>query len=289
MPFAKIGPVNLHYEIIGASGPVLALTPGGRRSLNEFLSLADKIARQGFRVLLHDRRNCGISDIYFDRSDAEDSLWAEDLQALLTFIDAGDVFVGGSSSGCRTSILHYLRHPQRVRGLCLFRVTGGPFAAKRLPENYYHRFIAAAREGGMEGVCAIDHWQERFKLRPQDRDLLLSMDLDRYIDVMSFWRDRFLQGVDLPILGVTAAELQSITVPTVIIPGNDMIHSSASGAIAQSLIPDALLHPLPIEDTRRDLIPFGEWAPQEEEIASAFVDLMHRAQDGRTNRREARA
>ena len=88
MPFAKIGPVNLHYEIVGASGPVLALTPGGRRSLNEFLSLADKIARQGFRVLLHDRRNCGTSDIYFDRSDAEDSLWAEDLQALLTFIDA---------------------------------------------------------------------------------------------------------------------------------------------------------------------------------------------------------
>jgi hypothetical protein len=170
-----------------------------------------------------------------------------------------------------------------VRGLCLFRVTGGPFAAKRLPENYYHRFIAAAQEDGMEGVCAIDHWQERFKLRPQDRELLLSMDVDRYIDVMSFWRDRFVQGVDLPILGVTAAELQSITVPTVVIPGNDMVHSSASGAIAQSLIPGALLHSLPIEDTSRDLIPFDEWAPQEEEIASAFVDLMHRANVSRSN------
>jgi pimeloyl-ACP methyl ester carboxylesterase len=277
MPFTKIGPVNLHYQIIGASGPVLALTPGGRRSFKEFLPLADKIAAQGFRVLLHDRRNCGISDIYFDRSDAEEALWAEDLQALLTFIDAGDVFVGGSSSGCRTSILHFLRYPQRVRGLCLFRVTGGPFAAKRLPENYYHRFLAAAQEDGMKGVCAIDHWQERFKLRPEDRKLLLSMDVDRYIDVMSFWRDRFVQGVDLPILGVTAAELQSITVPTVVIPGNDMIHSSASGAIALSLIPGAILHPLPIEDTSRDLIPFDEWAPQEEEIAAAFVELMRRA------------
>ena len=283
MPFAKIGPVNLHYQIIGASGPVLALTPGGRRSFKEFLPLADKIARQGFRILLHDRRNCGLSDIYFDRSDAEDALWAEDLQALLTFIDAGDVFVGGSSSGCRTSILHFLRYPQRVRGLCLFRVTGGPFAARRLPENYYHRFIAAAREGGMQSVCAIDHWQERFKQRPGDQELLLSMDVDRYIDVMSFWRDCFVKGVDLPILGVTAAELQSITVPTVVIPGNDMIHSSASGAIAQSLIPGAILHPLPIEDTSRDLIPFDEWAPQEEEIASAFVDLMRRARDNRPN------
>jgi hypothetical protein len=100
---------------------------------------------------------------------------------------------------------------------------------------------------------------------------------------MSFWRDRFVKGVDLPILGVTAAELQSITVPTVVISGNDMIHSSASGAIAQSLIPGAILHPLPIEDTSRDLIPFDEWAPQEEEIASAFVDLMRRAKDNRSN------
>jgi pimeloyl-ACP methyl ester carboxylesterase len=283
MLFANIGPVNLHYKIIGASGPVLALNPGGRRSFNEFLSLADKIARHGFRVLLHDRRNCGLSDIYFDRSDAEDGLWAEDLQALLTFVDAGDVFVGGSSSGCRMSILHFIRYPQRVRGLCLFRVTGGPFAAKRLPENYYHRFIAAAQEDGMKGVCAIDHWQERFKLRPQDRELLMSMDVDRYIDVMSFWRDRFVEGADLPILGVTAAELQSITVPTVVIPGNDMIHSSASGAIAQSQIPGAVLHQLPIEDTNRDLIPFDEWRPQEDEIASAFVDLMHRAKDDRSN------
>ena len=125
MPFAKIGPVNLHYQVIGASGPVLALTPGGRRSFKEFLPLADKIARQGFRVLLHDRRNCGISDIYFDRSDAEDALWAEDLQALLTFIDAGDVFVGGSSSGCRMSILHFIRYPRRVRAFVFSGLPGG--------------------------------------------------------------------------------------------------------------------------------------------------------------------
>jgi pimeloyl-ACP methyl ester carboxylesterase len=283
MPFAKIGPVNLHYQIIGASGPVLALTPGGRRSFKEFLPLADKIARQGFRVLLHDRRNCGVSDIYFDRSGAEDALWAEDLQALLAFIDAGDVFIGGSSSGCRTSILHFLRHPQRVRGLCLFRVTGGPFAAKRLPENYYHRFIAAAQEDGMEGVCAIDHWQERFKLRPQDGELLLSMDVDRYIDVMSFWRDRFVQGGRSSNSGRHGSRVA-------IHHGSDRPHSRQRHdpferkrrhcPVADS---GAVLHPLPIEDTSRDLIPFEEWAPQEEEIASAFVDLMRRAKDTRSN------
>ena len=61
-------------------------------------------------------------------------------------------FFGGGSSGARTSILFYLRHPQAVRGLLLLRVTGGEFAAGRLPENYYGQFIRAAEQGGMAAI-----------------------------------------------------------------------------------------------------------------------------------------
>ena len=52
-------------------------------------------------------------------------------------------------------------YPQAVRGLLLLRVTGGPFAAGRLPEQYYGQFIRAAkagrhggglRHGGVEGA-----------------------------------------------------------------------------------------------------------------------------------------
>jgi pimeloyl-ACP methyl ester carboxylesterase len=274
MPYAQIRGVDLHYKIVGTTGPWFALTPGGRRSFVEFEALAEKIAAAGFRVLLHDRRNCGLSAMSFDESEAEDTIWADDLHALLTKFDALPAFIGGSSSGCRLSVLLYLRHRADVRGLLLFRVTGGAFAAKRLPEQYYAQFIAAARAGGMEAVCETDHWKDRIALRPQDKAALLAMSPEHFIAVMTAWHQRFLSGVDLPILGVSEAELHSIAVPTLVIPGNDKIHSGPVGRAAQKLIPGSTLHALPIEDTERDLIPYDEWAPVEDEIAETFVSFM---------------
>jgi pimeloyl-ACP methyl ester carboxylesterase len=63
MPVANIRGVNLNYEVRGTHGPWMALSPGGRRSLDMVKSLAQRMANAGYRVLIHDRRNCGLSDI----------------------------------------------------------------------------------------------------------------------------------------------------------------------------------------------------------------------------------
>jgi pimeloyl-ACP methyl ester carboxylesterase len=277
MPFAKVRGVNLAYEAIGGHGPWLALTPGGRRSHHEFLPLARRIAAAGFRVFLHDRRNTGASDILIDGEEGEESLWIDDLHALLAQQNALPTFIGGSSAGARLSIRFYLRHPQAVLGLLLFRVTGGAFAAGRLPENYYGQFIRAAEQGGMEAVCATEQYQERIAANPANRARLMAMKPERYIEVMARWREQFSAGGQLPVMGVSEAELRSIKAPTVVIPGNDNTHSSASGHTAARLIAGSRLHELPITDQDVPLIPFEEWAPYEDEIARVFVDFMQRA------------
>ncbi|MBX9812342.1 MAG: hypothetical protein K2Y16_12140 [Burkholderiales bacterium] len=43
---------------------------------------------------------------------------------------------GPAARRCRLSILFALRYPDAVRGLLLWRITGGRFAAQRLAENY---------------------------------------------------------------------------------------------------------------------------------------------------------
>lgn len=172
------------------------------------------------------------------------------------------------------SIRYYLRHGQGVRGLLLFRVTGGAFAAGRLPENYYGQFIRAAEQGGMEAVCATEQYQERIKANPKNRARLMAMKPEHYIDVMSHWREQFSAGGQLPVMGVSEAELRSIKVPSVVIPGNDKTHASISGRTAAKLIPGSQLHELPITDQDVDLIPFDQWAPYEDEIARVFVDFM---------------
>ncbi len=284
MPLTKIRGIEINYQIVGDRGPFLALITGGRRAHDEFLPLARKIAAQGFRVLLHDRRNTGASEFRLAEGDeTEEATWADDLHALLGQLGALPAFVGGSSSGARTAILFCLRHPEALRGLLLLRVTGGAFAAQRLPENYYGQFIRAAQQGGMAAVCATEGYQERIAANPANRERIMSIDPARFIAVLSRLRDLFAAGANLPVMGVTEAELNSIKVPTIVIPGNDKTHASASGLTAHRLIPGSELYRLPIEDQDVDLIPFPQWAPYEDEIARALVDFMRRV-EARTKR-----
>src|ERR1700728_4441515 len=281
MPVSTINGVNINWRVVGDRGkdnhPCVVMTTGGRRGHDEFIPLAEKIAAYGYRVMLHDRRNTGASDILIAGDEGEETIWTRDMHALLSEQNVLPAFFSVSSTGARTSILFYLNYPQAVRGLLLLRVTGGAFAAGRLPENYYGQFIAAARQGGIEAVCAMDAWKERFKENPRGRDYLAKLPADKFIAVFTRWKEIFEAGGKYPVMGVTEAELRSIKVPTMIIPGNDQTHSSASGRIAHSLIPGSELHQLPITDQEVPLIPFPEWGPYEEEIARVFVSFMQRA------------
>ena len=66
----------------------MALITGGRRGFNEFIAFAEKIAAKGFRVLLHDRRNTGASDVLIAGADGEEEIWADDLAVLLGKLQA---------------------------------------------------------------------------------------------------------------------------------------------------------------------------------------------------------
>jgi pimeloyl-ACP methyl ester carboxylesterase len=238
--------------------------------------MAQKIARRGFRVMLHDRRNTGASDLWIDGNEGEEAPWLGDMYELMRQNDALPAFFCGSSAGARTSIRFYLKYPQAVRGLLLLRVTGGEFAAKRLPENYYGQFIKVAKEGGMAKLIEMDAWKERFKENPAGRDYLAKLPADKFIAVFTRWKEIFEAGGKHPVMGVTEQELRSIKVPTMIIPGNDQTHSSASAAIAHKYIPGSVVHQLPITDKEVPLIPFPEWGSYEEEIADTFVKFMQR-------------
>lgn len=276
MPVAKVRGVNLNYEILGKGGPWIALSPGGRRDLNNVKSLAQRMADAGYRVLIHDRRNCGISDIVIGAETSEYETWADDLYDLLTQLNALPVIVGGGSSGCRLSLLFALKYPQHVRALLLWRVTGGAFAAKRLDENYYGQYIRAARSGGMAAVCELDHFKERIAAKPSNREPLMAMDPKAFIAAMERWQKQFAEGAALPIIGASEKELNSIKIPTVIIPGNDKTHAHASAETAHRMIPGSELYDLFPGDLDIDLVPMEDWAHKEGEMAAILADFLKR-------------
>ena len=278
MPVAKVRGVNINYEVLGTRGPWITLSPGGRRDLNNVKSLAQRMADYGYRVLIHDRRNCGLTDISIGGETSEYETWADDLYELLGQLNAMPVFIGGGSSGCRLSLIFALKYPQAVRALLLWRVTGGPFAARRLTENYYGQYIRAAQAGGMQAVCELDHFKERIAARPGNRDVLMAMDPKAFIAAMERWQAQFAKGAELPVIGASEADLNSIKVPTCIIPGNDRTHAHAPAETAHRMIPGSELYDLFPGDLDIDLVPMEDWAPKEGEMAAIFADFLKRAQ-----------
>ena len=268
----------MNYEVIGASGTWIALTPGSRRSYAELRHLSAAIASTGYRVLLHDRRNCGASEVAFDGSGSEHEVWADDLHELARQLDALPLFVGGSSAGARLAVLFALRHPKALRGLLLWRLTGGQHAVYRLAENYYGKFIKIARAGGMRAVCESEHFAECIKARPDNRERLIRTDVDEFMKVMTYWRECFLQSATLPIVGATEAQLRGIVAPVCLIAGNDVVHTPGAARKAVRLIPNSELHDDVVEkrsddNLREDWDP-KEWAnaePRMVEIFSAFL------------------
>jgi pimeloyl-ACP methyl ester carboxylesterase len=277
MPLTKVRGVNINYKILGDHGPWVALSPGGRRDISGIELLASKVSDKGHRVVVFDRRNCGASDVVIDGEESEYEIWADDVYELLRQLNALPAVVGGSSSGCRTALLFALRHPDAVRALLLWRVTGGRFACERLAEEYYGQFITAAKAGGMAAVCEMEHWKERIEARPQNRDALMKMNPEQFIKVMSRWREYFIKGADLPVIGATEEDLKSIKVPTCVVPGNDLTHGPQVVENLSRNMPHAEVHKLFPKFYNEALSPREEWDEKAGEMAALFADFLKRS------------
>ena len=276
MAIATIRGVAINYDIIGDRGPAVAITPGGRNGMEHLRSLANRMAAAGYRVLIHDRRNCGASDVAFDGSKPEFEIWAEDLHELLRQHDMLPVIIGGRSSGARLSLTFTFKYPQSVRAMILWRVTGGRFAVNRLAQDYYGDYVTLAENGGMAAVCADAHFAEVIRARPSNRDKLMAMDAKQFIAVMRRWREFFEAGADLPLIGASEQALRAIAAPTCIIPGDDLTHPSETAAKAARLIPDCEVYKIHDVDLNVDASPPAVWQAKEGEIAAIFVDFLTR-------------
>ena len=117
MPVMRVRGVDLVYEILGDQGPLVTLTPGGRRSGGAERTLANLIADAGFRVLIHDRRNMGGSGIAF-AGDSESLEQAEDLRTLLRALDVGRSMSPGAHPAPACRCCSRVTTPMRSRPCC---------------------------------------------------------------------------------------------------------------------------------------------------------------------------
>ncbi|MGH2468932.1 MAG: alpha/beta fold hydrolase [Chloroflexota bacterium] len=269
--------VGINYDVVGESGPWVLLIQGGRQDKELFRPLAEHLAAAGHRVILHDRRNSGASDIALSGEGAEEEIFADDAFALCQQLQALPVIACGGAGGSRHCILMTLRHPGAVRSLLLWWPSGGRPAAEQLAELYYGQFITAAETGGMAAVLETPYYAERCARVIDNRQRLLGLDTGEFVAVLRRWRQFFLDGADLPVIGVESATVRSITLPACIIPGHDIIHPQHIGEGLAGILPNAEVHRLPPLERPED-----EHARQQarldhqRRLADIFLDFLAR-------------
>ena len=241
MPYANVNGTNLYYEEYG-TGPAVMLTPGGRNDTNALRPTAALLSLPCL-VILHDRRNCGKSDIVICGELSEQHAWGEEMAGLLKQIGAAPAYLIGGSAGSRTSITVAVRHPEVVKGIYVWEVSGGPNSGMLMSPGYYGQYIDAAEQGGMAAVAETDFFAQRIKDNPSNRDRLMSMDVKEFLSVMRRWQAEFARPN--PVGDLTEEELRSVTCPTVLLEGNtpDDVHHVSAAENAHRLMPNTELRP----------------------------------------------
>jgi pimeloyl-ACP methyl ester carboxylesterase len=277
VPIANVRGVRINYDIVGEQGPWVMLIQGGRQDMELFRPLAEHFAAAGHRVLMHDRRNSGGSEVGFTGDGSEEEIFADDAYELCVLHNALPVIACGGAGGSRHCILMTLRHPGSTRSLLLWWPSGGRPSAEQLAETYYGQYITAAASGGMAGVVETPYYVERCERMPSNLERLLQIDVGEFVAIQSRWRDFFLNGADMPVIGVDEDTVRGITLPACVIPGHDLIHPQHIGEALAEIFPNAELHPLPpLERPSDEAARRQARLDHQRRLADIFLDFLAR-------------
>jgi pimeloyl-ACP methyl ester carboxylesterase len=230
---------NVVYEILGDAGDLIVLTPGGRfsKDIPGLRPLAQALVEGGYRVLLWDRPNCGLSDVQF-YGQSESHMRAETLHLLLTALDAGPCVIAGGSGGARDSMLATMLYPEHFTKLVVWNIVGGVYGSFVLGNHYVIPSIHAVRGLGIEGLLTVPEWQQRVEANPDNGQRFADLDADEFLKVMLRWLNAFVPKPGQTIPGVDDELFGNITVPTLIIRGgeNDWDHPKRTSLEVNCLI-----------------------------------------------------
>jgi pimeloyl-ACP methyl ester carboxylesterase len=238
---AEVNGVTLAYEVAGA-GPRLVWCHGLASCMEGDRDLVDAFAER-FTVLAYDARGHGDYSHVRDSAAFSYRELAADLAALLDHVGWTGVVLAGSSMGAATGARVACLRRDLAAALVMVRPAArGPGGAA--PDWLRMLFAAGAhaiRTGGIEAaiqfLMSIPQAREELESAPARLEQL-RRDWARH-DPLSI--AAALEGIPpTPPLadGLTPAMIEC---PTLVIPGNDLIHPAESGREVASLIPGAVL------------------------------------------------
>lgn len=224
------------YTVEDGRGPAIVMLHGGGGDHHAVLRIAAPLATR-YRVIAPDLRGSGKSwcgdDLTWDRL-------ADDVEALLKHLGLERAFIGGVSGGTGAALRFAQRYQHHVAALVLI----SPVYAgedKGLTENQAAIFrtlepcIERAQTEGFEAFRAL--YQQR-GIEEYFDAMIASADLPSYLAT-----NRFMVSGAQPFK--SSADLAALTVPALLVLGNDPVHPPEVSDLYAVAIPDCTVIELP--------------------------------------------
>lgn len=246
--------VTLHVEIYNPNGTIpLIITPGGNGDTDGFGGFARNVAAAApeLRVIIYDRRNLGQSDVSFG-SEPQMVEEGEDLHVLIERLGVAPTALYGMSSGARSNMILASHYPQDIAALVIAPLTGGPYAAARLSEDYFFKYLPKKKlmtrrhiNGlpltTMQDVAETELWSAYLaRNTPEKRERFFNADINDFLAAMKTSGEHLQATRYQTALGMQDWDLAALKIPATLILHHDQysdnLHPVTNTRAATTLI-----------------------------------------------------
>ena len=222
------------FAVEDGEGRAIVMLHGGMANHQASLPLIAPLSSR-YRVIAPDLRGNGKS--WFGERLTFDQL-ADDVEALLDHIGADRAVVGGVSGGSGVALRFAVRHPGRTAGLMLVQpvYAGEERGYTDAQRQTFAMMDAVASRALAEGVQVLRPLYAG--LPPEFREKALAM-VDGFDAASVVATSHFIASGAQPF--TSAADLRSLSMPTLIVPGGDPLHPAEVSAFYAENIPNCLV------------------------------------------------
>lgn len=277
MPTATINGIELCYEAFGPddADPLVLINGLGSQMIRWPQGFIDLLVDAGFRVIVHDNRDVGLSQKFADATATPaytvDDM-ADDTVGLLDHLGVDSAHIAGMSMGGMITQVIAIRHPSKARSIASIMSAMGDDPVLSQSSNAVKIFTEPA-EHEREKAIEQDVRHRRIISGPGfpfDEDAARDL-ATRCYDRCHDPSGRLRQMLAIQASPPRKAALSALTIPTVVIHGtDDPLVPVENGRRMAAVVPGAEL--VEIEGMGHDL-PAGAWRT----IAAAITSNARRA------------
>lgn len=243
--WSESGDVRL-FAVEDGAGPVIVMSHGGMASHVASLPLVAPLASR-YRVITPDLRGSGRSwsgaPLTFDQL-------ADDVEVLLDHLGVDRAVVGGVSGGSGVALRFALRHPDRTAGLVLVKpVYGGEERGYTDPQKQTFAMMDAVASRALdEGIQVLRPLYANLPEPIREKALAMIEGFDAASVVAT---SRFIASGAQPF--TSAADLRSLSIPTLLVRGDDPLHPAEISDLYAKNIPGCRVAPAETTDAAAEI------------------------------------